>query len=105
MQVVPGADGWPVGWEHRVGAQVRRFDRDPVTGEAPILHVKLFSASDARPHPAFPARSDVWADGAAWRLGHWLNGRAGLSGLGEVVQAICARAGVGDVDVFNWLEP
>ena len=39
---------------------------------------------DARPYPAFPARSDVWADGASWRRGHWLNGRAGLSMLGEV---------------------
>ena len=54
---------------------------------------------DARPHPAFPARADVWADGANWRLGHWLNGRAGLSGLGEIVSALCARANVGDVDV------
>jgi hypothetical protein len=54
---------------------------------------------DARPHPAFPTRADVWADGGAWRLGHWLNGRAGLSGLGEVVRAICLRAGVEQVDV------
>lgn len=54
---------------------------------------------DARPHPAFPARADVWADGASWRLGHWLNGRAGLSGLGEVVLDVCARAGFTDVDV------
>lgn len=46
MSVVPGADGWPVGWEHRVGANVRRFERDPVSGDAPILHVKLFHPSD-----------------------------------------------------------
>lgn len=32
-------------------------------------------------------------------MGHWLNGRAGLSGLGEVVRDVCARAGVNDVDV------
>src|SRR6185312_7085206 len=49
---------------------------------------------DARPYPAFPARTDVWADGPAWRLGHWLNGRAGLSGLGEVVADLCLRANV-----------
>lgn len=53
---------------------------------------------DARPYPAFPARTDVWSDAASWRLGHWLNGRAGLSSLNEVVLDICARAGVGDVD-------
>lgn len=99
MSVVPGADGWPVGWEHRVGAAVRRFDRDPVTNDAPILHLKLFHPSDARPYPAYPAREEVWADGASWRLGHWLNGRAGLSSLAEVVEHICARAGVEHADV------
>jgi len=98
MSVVPGGDGWPIGWEHRVGANVRRFERDPISNDAPILHLKLFHPSDARPFPAFPARGDVWADGVAWRTGHWLNGRAGLSGLGEVTRALCARAGVGAVD-------
>jgi len=44
--VIPGADGWPVGWEHRVGANVRRFDRDPVSNDAPILHLKLFNPTD-----------------------------------------------------------
>src|ERR1043165_4039506 len=29
MCVVPGQDGWPIGWEHRVASQVRRFERDP----------------------------------------------------------------------------
>lgn len=69
-----------------------------LTGK-PMIEEMMLWAWDARPHPAFPARSDVWADGAAWRLGHWLNGRAGLSGLGEVVLALCARASVEDVDV------
>lgn len=55
-------------------------------------------AWDARPFPQFPARDDVWSDGASWRLGHWLNGRAGASGLREVVEDLCARAGVEDVD-------
>jgi hypothetical protein len=27
MSVIPGADGWPGGWEHRIGANVRRFER------------------------------------------------------------------------------
>ena len=25
--------------------------------------------------PDFPAREDVWSDGANWQFGHWLNGR------------------------------
>ncbi len=30
---------------------------------------------DARPYPAFPQNTALWADGANWRTGHWLNGR------------------------------
>ena len=33
-------------------------------------------AWDARPFPAFPARSDLWGDGPNYDRGHWLNGRA-----------------------------
>jgi len=69
-----------------------------VNGKRMIEEMMLW-CWDGRPHPAFPARADVWADGASWRLGHWLNGRAGLSGLGEVVRDLCARAGLDDTDV------
>jgi hypothetical protein len=68
-----------------------------VTGERMLMETFLW-AWDARPYPAFPARADVWADGAAWRVGHWLNGRAGLSSLSEIVAHICARAGVTEID-------
>lgn len=54
---------------------------------------------DARPFPAFPAREDLWADGPAWRTGHWLNGRVGGGDLGQVVQELCAAAGLADIDV------
>src|SRR5581483_8204189 len=33
---------------------------------------------DARPYPAWPARTDAWGDGALWPLGHWLTGKIGL---------------------------
>ncbi len=70
MSVIPGADGWPVGWEHRVGAQVRRFDRDPVSGEAPILHLKLFNPSDdwygLSPMEAAAFSIDIHNAGGAW---------------------------------------
>jgi Gene Transfer Agent (GTA)-like protein/putative tail protein len=49
---------------------------------------------DARPYPDFPARVDVWADAPNWRLGHWLNGRAGAVGLGALVRELCGRAGL-----------
>ncbi len=56
-------------------------------------------AWDGRPFPAFPLRADVWGDGGNWARGHWLNGRAGLSGLAEVVADICARGGVEGANV------
>ena len=51
-------------------------------------------AWDARPFPAFPVREDIWSDGENWAFGHWLNGRAGVSELGRVLEDICARGGV-----------
>lgn len=69
-----------------------------ITG-APMIEEMMLWAWDARPYPAFPARTDVWSDGGAWARGHWLNGRTSLSDLAEVVLSLCARAGQGDVDV------
>ncbi|MCB1373281.1 MAG: glycoside hydrolase/phage tail family protein, partial [Rhodobacteraceae bacterium] len=54
---------------------------------------------DARPYPAFPARSDVWTDADNWRLGHWLNGRLGSVSLGALVRELCRRAGLPDSQV------
>ena len=44
MSVVPGADGWPVAYDYRVGAKKRRFD---MTNETPpICHIKNFHPTD-----------------------------------------------------------
>lgn len=43
---------------------------------------------DARPYPAFPLASDVWADGSNWEFGHWLTGRLGGGSLPAVLAAI-----------------
>lgn len=51
-------------------------------------------AYDARPFPQFPALSSVWSDSSAWRVGHWLNGRAGATELAAAILGLCARAGV-----------
>ena len=51
---------------------------------------------DARPWPAFPGRADVWGDVENWRLGHWLTGRLGSSGLGALVRELCRRGGLDD---------
>jgi hypothetical protein len=56
-------------------------------------------AWDARPVPAFPQRSDLWADGANWHCGHWLNGRAGNPETGDLINAILADHGIAPADV------
>jgi len=53
-----------------------------------------FWSWDARPFPAFPARGDVWTDGGNWRLGHWLTGRLGGTGLAELVRELGRRGGL-----------
>lgn len=43
---------------------------------------------DARPFPAFPALSEVWADAANHATGHWLTGRLGGLAADELLAAI-----------------
>jgi hypothetical protein len=72
---------------------------DSTVDDRPMVERMFAWCWDARPYAAFPARADVWSDGPNWRRGHWLNGRAGLSSLGDVVADLCRRAGVDDADV------
>ena len=51
---------------------------------------------DARPYPFFPALTDVWTDGANWRLGHWLTGRLGAVSLAALVRHLCLRTGMAE---------
>ncbi len=55
-------------------------------------------AWDARPFPAFPARTDLWSDGKNYARGHWLNGRAMNQPLTNVIGEICGAAGLFGVD-------
>jgi len=44
MRVIPGADGWPVAYEYKVGGRKHRFD---MTGAlAPICHLRSFHPQD-----------------------------------------------------------
>lgn len=54
---------------------------------------------DARPIPAFPYDTALFADGGNWRTGHWLNGRLGAGTLAEVIAAILTDNGFADFDV------
>ena len=67
----------------------------PMVDAARIFHW----AWDARPFPAFPARTDVWSDGGNYAKGHWLNGRLGAVDIGGLITAIAARFGFFDCDV------
>ena len=49
---------------------------------------------DARPFPAFPVHSEIWADAANWQTGHWLTGRVEGVALDRLVAAILSEAGV-----------
>ena len=54
---------------------------------------------DARPFPDFPARTNIWVDGDNWRTGHWLNGRAGLVELADIVSELSLASGAPAPDV------
>jgi hypothetical protein len=56
---------------------------------------------DARPYPAFPALTDVWADAPNWETGHWLSGRLGATPLDALVATILADCGMTDVDASD----
>lgn len=49
---------------------------------------------DARPFPYWPDLTSLWADGAAWKTGHWVQGKLGISNLSAIVADLCERAGL-----------
>lgn len=49
---------------------------------------------DARPYPSWPSLSSVWGDGLKWDKGHWVNGKFGLSLLGDILYELCKRVGI-----------
>lgn len=67
----------------------------PVYGGRMVDAERIYCwAWDARPFPAFPLLRDVWADGENWLFGHWLNGRAGAPGVGDLIKAILVDHGI-----------
>ncbi|MBL0406331.1 glycoside hydrolase/phage tail family protein [Microvirga aerilata] len=53
-------------------------------------------AWDARPFPAFPDFSAVWADGGNWETGHWITGRIEGVALDRLIAAILKDYGFDD---------
>ncbi|WP_028093055.1 baseplate multidomain protein megatron [Pseudodonghicola xiamenensis] len=75
---------------------------NPVSGiyGGPMLDLEnaYVWAWDARPFPAFPNLTDLWSDGENYTRGHWLNGRVGQRTLASVVEELCRRGGVAEID-------
>lgn len=69
---------------------------DPAKNPAGMVDVERIYCWtwDARPYPAFPALTDVWADGANHLTGHWLTGRFGGMATDELAAAIARDHGV-----------
>jgi hypothetical protein len=67
----------------------------PVTGLRMIDPARVYVWTwDARPFPAFPDLSGVWADGPNWESGHWITGRAEGAALDKLFPAILADYGL-----------
>lgn len=68
MNLVPGADGWPVAYDYTVSGRTHRYD---VTGElSPICHLKTFHPQDDHygfsPMQAAALAVDVHNSASAW---------------------------------------
>ncbi|MBZ6076419.1 baseplate multidomain protein megatron [Microvirga puerhi] len=51
-------------------------------------------AWDARPFPAFPDFTSVWADGGNWETGHWITGRVEGATLDRLIVTILKDFGI-----------
>jgi len=71
MNVVPGADGWPVAYEYAVGGKKHRFDM--TTEVQPVCHIKTFSPQDDHygfsPMQAAASAVDVHNSASRWTKG------------------------------------
>ena len=68
MNLVPGVDGWPVGYDYTVSGRTHRYD---VTGEmSPICHLKTFHPQDDHygfsPMQAAAVAVDVHNSASSW---------------------------------------
>ncbi len=83
----------------REGFVAARNPVHPVTGIRMIDPANIFVWSyDARPFPAFPDLGAVWADGASYDTGHWLNGRIEGTPVDRLLRRLLADFGLPAAD-------
>lgn len=61
-------------------------------------HMTLW-AFDARPFPAFPSMTSVWADAENYLRGHWANGRFESCRLDSLLSAILSDFSINDAEI------
>lgn len=77
------------------GFEAQRNPIAPSSGLRMIDPANIFVWTwDARPFPAFPDLTSVWADGTNYDTGHWINGRLEGVTLDRLVRAILADYGL-----------
>ena len=68
MRIIPGSDGWPVGYEYQVGGRKHRFEG--AGRQSPVCHIKSFHPQDDHyglsPLLAAAQAVDVHNSASAW---------------------------------------
>lgn len=83
----------------RAGFEAARNPVHPVSGIRMVdpAHITIWNW-DARPFPAFPDLGGIWADGANFETGHWLNGRLEGTPVDRLVAKLLADFGLPPAD-------
>ncbi|KPF65499.1 hypothetical protein IP69_17535 [Bosea sp. AAP35] len=85
----------------REGFEAARNPVHPGTGIRMIDPAHIFVWSyDARPFPAFPDLGGIWADGAAYDTGHWINGRIEGAPVDRLLRRVLADFGLPAADLL-----
>lgn len=83
----------------RAGFDATRNPIHPVSGIRMVDPARIFVWNwDTRPFPAFPDLSGIWADGANFETGHWLNGRLEGTPVDRLVTKLLADFGLPAAD-------
>ncbi|BCB20570.1 glycoside hydrolase/phage tail family protein [Bosea sp. ANAM02] len=83
----------------RAGFDPARNPVHPVSGIRMVDPDRIFVWTwDMRPFPAFPDISGIWADGANFETGHWLNGRLEGTPVDRLVARLLADFGLPPAD-------